>query len=62
LDKPSIKITAMSKIEENIPSMDATESHESGKNTVGINLERECQLCILIETVRLTDTIKPRIL
>lgn len=38
--KPSIKITATSKIEENIPSIDATESNESGRNTVGKNLGR----------------------
>ena len=55
-------MTAMSRIEENIPSMDATESHDSGKNTVGNNLEGGCQLCTPVEAARLTNTIKPRIL
>jgi len=39
LAKPSIRITAMSKTEDTIPSIDVMESHESGKNTVGKNLE-----------------------
>lgn len=39
LEKPSIRMTAISKTEENIPSIDATESHESGKNTAGISLQ-----------------------
>ena len=38
LVKPSIKMTATSKIEENTPSIDATESNESGINTAGKNL------------------------
>lgn len=37
--KPSIKMTTMSKTEENIPSTEVMESHDSGKNTVGKNLE-----------------------
>jgi hypothetical protein len=32
-------MTTMSKTEENIPTIDVMESHESGKNTVGKNLE-----------------------
>jgi hypothetical protein len=38
LDKPSIKMTAMSKKEDAIPSIEAMESNESGKNTAGKNL------------------------
>jgi len=38
LDKPSIKMTAMSKKDDSIPSIDAMESNESGKNTAGKNL------------------------
>ena len=36
---PSIKMTTMSKTEENIPTTEVMESHDSGKNTVGKNLE-----------------------
>ena len=38
LDRPSIKMTAVSKKEETIPSIDAMESNESGRNTAGKNL------------------------
>ena len=38
LVRPSIKMTAMSKKEDTIPSIDAMESNESGKNTAGKNL------------------------
>lgn len=47
LVKPSMRITAMSKTEDNIPTIEVMESHESGKNTVGKNLERERQICAL---------------
>ena len=43
LVKPSIKMTAMSKKEDTIPSIDAMESNESGKNTAGKNLVKDRQ-------------------
>lgn len=53
LVKPSIKITAMSRTEDTIPSIDVMESHESGKNTAGTNLEKVCQSCALRERAKL---------
>jgi len=47
LVRPSIKMTAMSRIDDTIPSIDAMESHESGKNTAGKNLGKGCQHHIL---------------
>ena len=65
MDKPSIKITTMSKTEDTIPSIDVMESHESGKNTVGKNLERGVGQRRVLENEASwarAYTIKPRIL
>ena len=49
LDRPSIKMTAMSKKDDSIPSIDAMESNESGKNTAGKNLVKSRQRRIPID-------------
>ena len=49
LVKPSIKITDMRRTADTIPSTDAMESHESGKNTAGKNLVKGRQRRIPID-------------
>lgn len=62
LDRPSMRITIMRITEDTIPSIDVMESHESGKNTAGKNLESGCQYYALSNEASWAHTIKPRIL